>query len=338
MVDIIWLDGFENYKETADFLRGNYNFSFDAPALVTLNPRTGSMALSNPGTGQVFVLGKSGLVLPTISVIGEAVYPTTTNAWNFGMWLGRDKSGWLQDANGTGFRLRTVAGGFLTLEQVTGGSSVTLFTDTQMNIPANTYSYIEMQVDFSNLSNVTVTIVVNGNVTLAVINGITFSGAYNQVQWAGANNSNRVFVDDIYVADTLLGAQRCYTIFPNADQTPQDWALSSGSDAYQLINDRLYNTANYIQANNPADISKFGMDNLPMPNAAIHGMKLSSILFNDDAGSTLCEQSADIASGIYTGSQKSPSSTPTYYNDHFALNSVSVGDINNMSMLLERIS
>ncbi len=90
----------------------------------------------------------------------------------------------------------------------------------------------------------------------------------------GESGSNSTLFDDIYILDaettspeggtspnvTLLGDIVIEALVPDADNTPEDWTLSTGSDSFALV-DEIPNTGDtdYIESNNATDETRLDL-------------------------------------------------------------------------------
>lgn len=334
-MSVLWLDGGDTYASDAAVPPGNYE---DQNNINTTSgaPRTGINALKLQSNFDQGFLGKFLPSAKNLVFAGWAIRTVYTGSTSEAYM--RIQSGF--DGNSSNpvnnyIVFYTLPAGAFAIDKNVGGTVTRLFTSATGIIPSNAYCYIELSCD---RSTGVADIWFNGNVHIANISGITGLNAFTAVYWGGARFDSQQFrFDDIYITDDkFLGAQRCYTLFPNADETPQNWTLSGGATAWSLINAPNFNTANYIQGSNIGDKSKFGCTNLPMSSALINGCRLVNVSANVDAGSALIRQRAYIGAGTYDGSDKSPSTSPISYNDVITLLGVSVADINAMSLEMEK--
>lgn len=337
---IQWLESFDIYGPTVDVVSGGYDAGFNMGVDTTIK-RTG------PCAGKL--VGNSGYVIKTVApspikTIGAALYISDDQITVGSMSILSDwVSGWPvtndfgNNAGCYGFKFSSLGGGGILIQQIVNGARLNIYTSATGLIPYNEFTYIEMVV---NSPNQTLQIWRNGNQLLFELTGIAnMPATYNQFAFGQSIDGfiNQRW-DDVYVSTgERLGAQRCYTLFPDADQSPQDWVPSIGASGFNMINDRAYDNANFVAGNVVGDISKFGYQNFPAPNASLNAMRVSNVLALDMAGSALVSSSITIGEAIYTGAEHSPSVSPGYYNDIFTLTGRTVSQINNMCSVIERI-
>jgi len=338
---IQWLESFDIYGSNSDLDKGSYSVAYQF-GFSNVNVRTGQFAGAVVSNGGYIVKD----VAPSpVKVAGMAIYMADNGVINGSMSiLDGWSTGWPvvhdfgNNAGCYGFKFSSAGNGGILIQKIENGTRLNYYWSANGLIPYNTYTYIEM---VANSTDNTLQIWRNGNELLFELSGLTNMPAnYSQVSWGQSLDtpSNQKW-DDLYVTTgERLGAQRCYSIFPNADNAPQEWTLSGGANAYELINDRAYNPANFITGNAPGDISAFGFENFPAPNAAIHGMRINSVQSLDGAGSAISQIQTQLGATVYSGANFSPLSTPGYHDDVFDVSGKSVSDINNMITEIERIA
>jgi hypothetical protein len=87
--------------------------------------------------------------------------------------------------------------------------------------------------------------------------------------------------DNFYIWDTegtenntWLGERNVYTLFPDGDLSPQDWTFSTGSTAYEILdNNPPVPATAYIEASDPGDVSKVSLGALPSTDISIIGIQ-----------------------------------------------------------------
>lgn len=342
----IWLDGFDQYSQVSDLTNGNYDYEFGAGfGIVTgAAARTGNVALAyNQGINPGATLGKYhaaknliniGIAFNPINLVtDELVAMTVLSNFNGAVPTGAG------NGPGDGFCVENFGNKFTLFQTRNGLAPITLASGLG-GMVANAYQYLEMVLNTGGgvAGAGTADLWYNGNQHLVSVTGLTYSAGGFTNSYFGTRNTinNGVTWDDFYIDDAnRLGAQRCFTLFPNADQSPQNWTRSSGANAFALINQVPYNPANYIQGNNVNDNSQFGNQSIPAANAVINGMRLSGVFELDVSGSAGVTMEATVGPGTYIGSQKSPSTSPTFFNDMFTLNPT-VAQVNAMHSNLVR--
>lgn len=113
------------------------------------------------------------------------------------------------------------------------------------------------------------------------------------------------YVDDIFTWDDqvdgdndivdFVGDKKVFTVFPNADTAEADWAKSTGTVGYSLIDEENPDDADYITTATDGDVSEFGLQDLPSNIAEIIAVQITPRVLKTDAGTVLF--STDIVSG-----------------------------------------
>lgn len=321
----VWLDGFDQYNNSTDLLAGSY--TSQNSCTLSANSRTGGKAV------QIFAAGTGHLTKQFTAanrfVLGAAVRcNNVVDSADITM-LG---------TTGTIFGTRLGNNG---LPQVYW-DNVAIWTSPETRQFANTYSYYEFDIQVNNgAGNDSIEFRYNGS-PVVTISGLTYNANLDRMRFrTTAGTSITQLIDDVYLdTNTFLGAQRCYTRFVDSDQTPQDWALSGGASAFQLLNDVPYNTANYIQTDIIGNKSRFGIEDLPALNSIVNGGRLCSVQALSAAGSGSTRQRFLDSGGttIHEGSDKALSTSQIFYNDVFDLAGYSVADINSSMIEIEKMS
>jgi len=108
---------------------------------------------------------------------------------------------------------------------------------------------------------------------------------YGPVGGAGTGH----FYDDFYVCDAtgsvnnnFLGDRRVITIFPNADTADEDFALSTGSDSFALLDDNgLDDDTTYVESATVTDRDLFDFESIGSL-ANINGIQHTAIARKTD--------------------------------------------------------
>ena len=147
-----------------------------------------------------------------------------------------------------------------------------------VNISTGQWYFLELYADIQNgasgycelkLDNITV---VSGNADTSR------SGANQASSIKFFTQTNRFYIDDLYIADgqpginTFLGQSTISVVYPESDVVT-NWAPSTGSDHYALINDTVRNTSTYVSTdtNNAVDSFIFPAGGY---GSTIHGVQL----------------------------------------------------------------
>lgn len=107
----------------------------------------------------------------------------------------------------------------------------------------------------------------------------------------GGSWNAKLYWDDIFVynQDTgglhdILGQYGVYTLMPNGDASPQDWALSAGSSAFALIDEIPPDDTTFIFATTATKESDFTVQPLPANIVSVAGVQPTARLLKTDTG------------------------------------------------------
>lgn len=152
-------------------------------------------------------------------------------------------------------------------------------------ISASVLYFIEIKILW-HASAGTVEIRVNGAVYMSLTGIATLPTSATHMMFAtaafeGGGTSTAVWsYDDLFIWDalgsinnTFLGEQTVYTLFPSADTASADWAKSTGSNGYDLINDvPAVDATRYIEGTTVGNVSIFDLTDLPTTALTIAGV------------------------------------------------------------------
>lgn len=139
------------------------------------------------------------------------------------------------------------------------------------------------------------------------------------------NAPGTIDIDDLFFWDTegtsntdFIGDKKVYTCFPDSDKATQDWAYSTGSQGWPLLdNVPPLDGSEYLVADNPGLVSSFGISNLPTEVVAIAGVMLATRAQKTDAGNAKIQLSMDSVAAQDVGVEHALSQAWTYYFDVF---------------------
>lgn len=321
-MSLLWMDGFEHYNTTGVNVAAAMSGSY-----VTIG--TGVQLLSMPGLGGLGLRAQNtsdttGSVrknLPagkTSGKVGVGVhwYPGTNNTV--------DQRNIIIFASAGGTLLGAVRAFYASnqLALYWGGSQV----GSPISFSRNTLYHIEAQVLIAGSSTGAFGYRVNG-VPIASSSTLTTNGtAVAQIWLGGQGSGGGTFTDTVYdnfyIYDEAgsdnndwLGEMEVFTLFPSADTADDDWALSTGSSGFTLIDNVPAANTSYIEGVNPGDISKFEVGNLPTVNMDIAGIQVATSAFKSVSGTITMEHGVEINSNddiTATGSLQQ--TTQTYHN------------------------
>lgn len=322
-----WFEGWDHYNVLADTNNGSWTTNAGGlSAIVTSPVRTGPKALRI--RNDVNTTYEQTKLFPDANVYycGMAIY-------NEELAASFRRGGWKHtNGNFSGFNINSSG----VMEVLY--NNVVIWTDTSQKVFIGSYSYHEIGI------NVVLGEVIyrfNGN-TVVTLSGLAAATQLRTlaIQLGPNTTADRTFyVDDVYANDHgFLGAQRCWTLFPASDETPQNWVYSGGASGFTLINDVPYNLANYVEGVNIGDKAQFGLTDIVANNAIVNGVRLSSVMALDVAGSGSAKHSLlkSDETVIFAGNDHALSTSAIYYNDSTNLVGVSVADINAGAIELEK--
>ena len=353
---LLWVDGFDTYNPSDNsqvyLYQGAYDLGQGSNATNnTPYVRTGAQALSNFDNAQGSFHGWIGRNVGNLrkAWIGAAIYPFTPGTDNIGgIGLGNSPASnpWSQGGLGAGGQavlIQLKESGQVSVVNswdTGGGQYYQTGITTGSPISFNTYQYIEMFLD---MDAAICQVWLNGNEKILEITGYPFPGDmlyFNHGLWGQhCDGSTAIVMDDIYLdSTTQQGAQRAYTLFPAGDESGNQWTLSGGTTGFSLIDSPAYNTGNYIQGASVGAESAFSMGQLPMTNAVINGMRLTSIEGLATSGSATTHKSVVIGANTYQAADVSPDTTPTTYDAMFNTSGITVPQVNSMIMSIVKDS
>jgi hypothetical protein len=137
--------------------------------------------------------------------------------------------------------------------------------------------------------------------------------------------ANYFYVDDLFAWDTsgsfnndFLGDKKVHTIMPNGDTATADWALSTGSLGYAVIDEIPPNgDTDYLYSVTSGAESAFDLEAMPSNTGAVNGLQVYRATKKTDAGT--CDVRTEIVSGASTatGATQPATTAYQYYTDIF---------------------
>lgn len=311
---LLWIDGFDHYTTTsgAEFDEvhyGSYQFvsNINNSAEVSTMPELGGygfsarMGPSGPrlgkgldatffesgktvGVGAHFYLSALDLGLLGLGVFGGSNYHT----------LYVTATGQLQIRSTPTGTVLADSGGFLI-------SNLVLY-------------HIEVQF-YCHDSTGSITVRVNGLEALSATSIDTVNTGVNQVNFLiGGGGPN--YMDNLYIYDGTgsynndwLGERNVYTLMPSGDGSVEEWALSTGSDSYALVDEIPPNTSDYIESDTVDQETILEIGNLPTTNINVIGVQTMALA--EKTGTDITEISAAVV-GATPVSHVMTQSQPTY--------------------------
>lgn len=172
-------------------------------------------------------------------------------------------------------------------------SATALGTSANGVIAANTWHYIEVEVEISDTVGV-FKVYVDGVQVLNLTSQDTRNGTPTTVDTiflglTSASNYNGYTVDfdDVYFNDTStkLGERRVETLYPSAD-VAQGFARSTGSTNYTLVDEAQVNgDTDYVQGSSVGDTDTYDFANLSSTPTTINAVQINAFAEKTDAAS-----------------------------------------------------
>lgn len=319
---LLFIDGFDHYTSTsgADFptvVGSEYTYVSGSNRNIDI--------YTMPELGGLGVL-RDGGAKDSIASFKRAITPKNTGTLGAGchFYYEGDPNGNVPISFENGstalFRCQLDASGFLTLY-----SGSTLLDTSDSALSANTLWHIEIKVVFGDSGSVEVQ--VNGQASLSATGIDTNTTAVNGVGFLGKFEiqTGSMYADNLYIwneAGSLnndwLGERNVFTLFPDGDTATADWALSSGTDGYALLDDTPpVPGTNYVESSTVGDTSVFTLAALPSTDITIIGVQSSILASKTGTSDTVV---AFGKSGATTGSASPAQDSPAYYHQIDELN------------------
>lgn len=317
---IQWFDGFDDYGASGTGIfsathRPEYTFKTTADAAYgRLRPMPvlggQGLAIFESDTGSTssndYAMGRLYDPLPTTGMIaGMGFHYVKTPYWNARVGLAGFGSASLLHV----FCLKDTTTGRLVIQNASGvaiGDSGSFLVsigqlyhiEMQVGVHA-TQGFIRVYVD--NVERITITdINTAGTAIHYAALGAKVGGG------SGAGITTPTYFDNFYTytetdisqyEECRLFDQRVITVFPNEDLSPQDWTLSTGANAWDLIDTIPPVDTRYIEATAPDDESKFGMATLAHSSYEVFAVASHLAAYKTDAGASTMEVQVNGESG-----------------------------------------
>ena len=190
-------------------------------------------------------------------------------------------------------------------------------TDTERTLTTGTKYYIEGKV-----TPTTYEILLDG--VLVLSGSITSIGDLGYAFVRKGINCSSGRVDDCYwnnadgdVNNGYLGEISVVPLFPDTDESPQDWDLSSGSDAYSLIGVTPPDDG-YISAQNVDDEAAFTFEEIPFPVTDIFAVQTTYRAQKESSGESAVQLSLTHGGSTETGEENfTAETTYAWYFDNW---------------------
>lgn len=319
-----WFDAFDQYGPTAARLLDGVYAEMEGVTLSTANPRTGVRHLrvnamqNDAGVRRVLSAPRASFGLGYAFRISEL----PTDASSFALLQGRNS------LNNPVFTITVGPSGDIYVRN--GGRNGTpLQHYPNPAIFANAYQHFEAKFDDGFKVRINEVQLID---TLANPTGIAGSNVITSVKVGNGGfplmGAQLTWdIDDLFCYNTegdvnndFIGDCKVYERFGNQDLSPQDWDISEGSDAFEMLNNvPPLDDAEYLLANGVSLPKRalFGLPDLPLEIVEVRGVMLSTRAFKTDAGT------ARLVSGVLSddveenGAERAISMAPIWFNDVF---------------------
>lgn len=301
---LLFWEGFDSYSSISQLMiakphvQGSYYTAFGSiPEFTTNAGRFGGCAgIQGYWTGWGLI-NISGFANPTELYTGRAVRVGGDNGlicfWG--------------NAGGTGYAdvFLYCASGFISAYRVNASDqNVLLGTAPVGNFTINTWHWLEARCKMStnNASNDGIVEVWLNNQLIISNTSCTTKRSNTSTYYMGTNlitgtttNTPSCYWDDIYITDTSgpapwngrLGDLRIATVSPNFDVGANSGTPSTGSTHWGVIDERPYNTSDYLTIpNTPGNKETFYINKIPTIANSIFGVSVVSVQQKSDAGAS----------------------------------------------------
>ncbi|AGH31360.1 hypothetical protein TVVG_00011 [Tetraselmis viridis virus SI1] len=315
---LLWQDGFDQYGlDESVMLQGPYAQVSGNFALSDVNPRTGSICMRFSSSGTSILRRTLGVARQTIGA-GLAWRPEAIPSSNDDVWL----VSFLDNSNVAILTLEVSTTGQIRAKGGTVTASV-LGASAQNVIQAGTYQHIEARV-FSDNGAGTCEVRVNG-VTVLNLTGLSLSG--DPIAQLSYGRTFGITIearwDDLYAWDTegtenntFLGDRRVFTRVCDADGALQEWARSTGSSTYQLLDETPPDgDTSYVETSTVGDIFGLTFENLPAEVAGVAAVSVITYARKLDAGPGTFQTTVVSGTAEEAGIEHPTNVTWTYFQD-----------------------
>lgn len=193
--------------------------------------------------------------------------------------------GWGQSGGAPSFTLGVTDTGLLRWHN--GGLSATP-TNSAVSLAAEVLYHVEWETYF-HATQGSIEVRINGETVFTLTNLNTSPVNLDHLHFipvqlgsGGSTNTSGARFKNLFLTDASgtamndwLGPCKIATVFPNADKAPQDWDLSTGTNAFDLVNNvPAAPTTEFVSASEVGDEVAFGFANLPTEAEEIHAVQL----------------------------------------------------------------
>ncbi len=347
----LWEDGFDHYgTDEGNMLDGSYASatSDGSTGLTSARAATGTHSFyTGSGGGFRKVLPSSKTAVGAMGRFYFAALPNDApNSHQIFIFHGSPANiSHIACSVGTNGELIFIRG-----ENHTAPSAGTVIATTDPLIVASAWNHVEVQVGLSNTLG-WIRVAVNGVHryaatgldTLATTEGggsaIHSIGSgwdyYYSTQWT---DGVPFYIDDIIYYDltgdpavdtdfcptldaitgiptSYIGELQVWLLMATADTAEADWAKSTGSSGFALIDETNPNDADYIYSTADTDLSEFDFADLPEEITYIRGVSVHSRLSKSDAGAAFYRVGFKSVAATSDAAERPMTVEPTYWHD-----------------------
>jgi hypothetical protein len=112
-----------------------------------------------------------------------------------------------------------------------------------------------------------------------------------------------------------IGELQVWPLFPNGDTAEADWAKSTGTDGYALIDEPTPDDANYVYSVATGDLSEFDLEDLPEEITYIRGLGIHNRLSKSDSGAAMFKAGMKSVAATSDADERPVTVEPTYWRD-----------------------
>jgi hypothetical protein len=104
-------------------------------------------------------------------------------------------------------------------------------------------------------------------------------------------------------------------LFPNGDTAEADWAKSTGTTGYTLIDEHNPDDTDYIYSTAVGDLSEFDLEDLPEEITYIRGLGIHQRLSKSDSGAAFTKAGMKSVAATTDAAERPITVAPTYWRD-----------------------
>jgi hypothetical protein len=350
---LLWADGFDHYGTTeANMLDGRYaqaGPSGTGAGLSTAVAATGTHSYYFNHADDVSAIDGLRKVLPssktTLGAAGRFYFPNLPEAnassiiFDFLSALAtRSQIAVAVDSNGA---LRFYRGS----NYATNGATGTLIATTDPLISTGAFNHIEVQVHIDNTAG-WLRVAINGIERYTATDldtqfdssGILSVAQHLSFYGLGSIGSHDFYMDDYYIYDfegdssvdtdwaptvdgdgvatNFMGDLGAYLLLPDGDTSEADFAKSTGTTGYTLIDETNPDDTDYIYSVTAGDLSEFTLQDLPPEITYIRGVQVFGRMNKADAGIAKTQLGMKSVAAVEDADERPITTVETYYEDY----------------------